>query len=55
MGFWMPLLMLGLALLYGLVGFHKFRKHRAWSHPAVKAYLRVAGVMLVVTLFLVWK
>jgi hypothetical protein len=52
MALWMPLIMLGLALFNGALALSSFRQHQSWGHPAVKARLRVTGVMLVVSLFL---
>ncbi|MES9939056.1 MAG: hypothetical protein ABW104_04690 [Candidatus Thiodiazotropha sp. 6PLUC2] len=52
MTFWIPLIILGLATLNGILALNSFKQYQAWSHPAVKARLRVAGIMFLVSLFL---
>ncbi|MES9831291.1 MAG: hypothetical protein ABW139_03525 [Candidatus Thiodiazotropha sp. DIVDIV] len=52
MAFWMPLIILGLATLNGILALNGFKQHQTWSHPAVKARLRVTGIMFLVSLFL---
>ncbi len=49
---WILGLFAALALLYFGLGMQQFRRLESWNHPAVKARIRVAGVLLLVTLLL---
>jgi hypothetical protein len=48
----MPLLFAGLAILHGIWALNDYRKHQDWRYPAVKARMRITGVMMLVSLFL---
>ncbi|MCW4232673.1 MAG: hypothetical protein N0C78_08620 [Candidatus Thiodiazotropha taylori] len=52
MAFWMPIIIAAVALLNGLLAIYSYKQYHSWGHPAVKARIRVTGVMLLVSLFL---
>jgi hypothetical protein len=52
MAFWMPLLFAVLAILHSIWALNDYRKHRDWRYPAVKARMRIAGVMMLASVFL---
>jgi hypothetical protein len=49
---WIPGLFAVLALLYFALGMQQYRRLESWNHPAVKARIRVAGILALVTLLL---
>jgi hypothetical protein len=52
MAFWMPIIIMALAALNGVLALYSYKQYQSWGHPAVKARIRVTGVMLLVSLFL---
>ncbi|MCG7949086.1 MAG: hypothetical protein N0E55_08090 [Candidatus Thiodiazotropha taylori] len=48
----MPIIIAVVALLNGLLAIYSYKQYHSWGHPAVKARIRVTGVMLLVSLFL---
>jgi hypothetical protein len=52
MAFWMPIMIMALAALNGVLALYSYKQYQSWGHPAVKARIRVTGVMLLVSLFL---
>lgn len=54
MALWIPLIFLGIAILNGILALYSYKQYQQWHHPAVKARLRVTGVMLLVSVFLLF-
>ncbi|MET0026322.1 MAG: hypothetical protein ABW101_01695 [Candidatus Thiodiazotropha sp.] len=48
----LPWLFCALALLYFALGLQQKRRFDSWQHPAVKARMRVSGVLFLVTFLL---